>query len=84
MSIDQLISATDPLAVRLMSQLDVLHTWTGMYGRIIERFESRSYDNFDVLIRSDDLASVFVYIIALTANQNNASHQQSIISFSGH
>ena len=75
MSIDQLISATDPLAVRLMSQLDVLHTWTGMYGRIIERFESRSYDNFDVLIRSDDLASVFVYIIALTANQNNASHQ---------
>ena len=75
MSIDQLISATDPLAVRLMSQLDVLHTWAGMYTRIIERFESRSYDNFDVLIRSDDLASVFVYLIALTANQNNASHQ---------
>ena len=68
MSIDQLISATDPLAVRLMSQLDVLHTWAGMYSRIIERFESRSYDNFDVLIRSDDLASVFVYLIALTAN----------------
>ena len=58
-----------------MSQLDVLHAWTGMYSRVIERFESRSYDNFDVLIRSDDLASVFVYLIALTANQNNASHQ---------
>ena len=61
--------------MRLMSQLDVLHAWTGMYARIIERFESRSYDNFDVLIRSDDLASVFVYIIALTANQNSAKHQ---------
>lgn len=61
--------------MRLMSQLDVLHAWTGMYARIIERFESRSYDNFDVLIRSDDLASVFVYLIALTANQNSAKHQ---------
>ena len=61
--------------MRLMSQLDVLHAWTGMYARIIERFESRQYDNFDILIRSDDLASVFVYIIALTANQNSAKHQ---------
>ena len=60
MPIDQLISATDPLAVRLMSQLDVLHTWTGMFARIIERFESRNFDNFDVLIRSDDLASIYL------------------------
>ena len=60
MSIDQLISATDPMAMRLMSQLDVLHTWTGMFSRVIERLESKDYENFDVLIRSDDLATVFI------------------------
>ena len=60
MSIDQLISATDPMAMRLMSQLDVLHTWTGMFARVIERLESKDYENFDVLIRSDDLATVFI------------------------
>lgn len=54
-----------------------------MFTRLIERFESRQYSNFDILIRSESLASVFVALIALTANQNSARHQQSIISFSG-
>ena len=61
-------SADDPIAVRLMAQLDVLQAWASMFSRMIEVFESRNYDNFDVLIRSEDLASVLVAIIALTAN----------------
>ena len=61
-------SADDPIAMRLMAQLDVLQAWASMFSRMIEVFESRNYDNFDVLIRSEDLASVLVAIIALTAN----------------
>ena len=68
MPINQLVSTEDPLAIRLMSQLEVLHGWAGMFSRLIERFESRNYDNFDVLIRSDDLASVLLALIALHAN----------------
>lgn len=66
-----------------MSHLDVLHQWIGMFHRIIERFESRNFDHFDILIRSEDLASVCVAILALTANQSSAQHQASLISFSG-
>lgn len=73
----------DPIAVRLMSQLDVLNAWAAMFTRLIERFESKSYENFDVLIRSEDLASVNLALIALTANKNNAHHFNSVISFSG-
>lgn len=83
MPINQLVSTEDPLAIRLMSQLEVLHQWAGMFERLIEKFESRNYDHFDVLIRSDDLASVLVALVALNANQNNATHMNSIISFSG-
>ena len=77
------VSADDPIAMRLMSQLDVLQAWASMFSRMIEVFESRNFDNFDTLIRSEDLASVLVAIIALTANQGSAQHQNSIISFSG-
>ena len=83
MPINQLVSTEDPLAIRLMSQLEVLHSWASMFARLIERLESRNYDNFDVLIRSDDLVSTLVALIALTANQNNPTHTNSVISFSG-
>lgn len=66
-----------------MSQLEILHTWAGMFMRMIERFETRQYAHFDVIIRSDDLSSVYVALLALCANQNNAVHQSSVISFSG-
>ena len=66
------VSADDPIAMRLMSQLDVLQAWASMFSRMIEVFESRNFDNFDTLIRSEDLASVLVAIIALTANQGSA------------
>jgi|FrelakmetLWP11LW_1041352.scaffolds.fasta_scaffold213938_1 hypothetical protein len=66
-----------------MSQLEVLHAWAGMFARLLERFESRSYDHFEVIIRSDALASVLVALIALTANQTSARHLNSVISFSG-
>jgi len=69
--------------VRLMAQLDVLHAWSSMFARMIGVFESRKFSNFDVLIRSEDLASVLLAIIALTANKASAQHQNSIISFSG-
>ena len=54
--------------MRLMAQLEVLHQWTAMFKNLIERFESKNYDNFDVLIRSEDLARVFIELLALTAN----------------
>jgi len=54
-----------------------------MFYRIIERFESRNYDHFDALIRSEDLASVCIALLALTANQASPLHQASLISFSG-
>jgi len=66
-----------------MAQLEILHAWAGMFARLIERFESRKYDNFDVLIRSEDLASVLFALIALTANKSNMHHLSSVISFSG-
>jgi len=68
MPLDQAVSTSHPLAVRLMSQLEVLHSWAGMVARLLERLESRSYDHFDVIIRSDALANVLVALIALTAN----------------
>jgi len=54
-----------------------------MFTRMVEMFESRKYANFDVLIRSEDLASVLLALIALTANKPSVQHQNSIISFSG-
>jgi len=77
------IEASDPVALRLMGQLDVLNAWASMFTRLIERFESKQYENFDVMIRSEDLASVQLALIALTANKNSAHHYASIISFSG-
>lgn len=77
------VAANDPIAIRLMSQLEVLHAWAGMFQKLIEKFENRSYVNFDVFIRSEDLASVMISLIALTANQGSALHQHSVISFSG-
>lgn len=62
------VAANDPIAIRLMSQLEVLHAWSGMFQKMIEKFENRSYVNFDVFIRSEDLASVMISLIALTAN----------------
>jgi len=62
------MDATNPLAMRLMSQLEVLHQWACMFTRLIERFESRNYDHFDVMIRSEDLSSVLLNLLALTAN----------------
>ena len=58
-----------------MAQLEVLFQWVCMFARLIEKFESRNYSNFDVFIRSEALSSVFVALIALTANQNSARHQ---------
>lgn len=39
-----------------------------MFERLIEMFESRKFLNFDVLISSEDLASVLLALIALTAD----------------
>ena len=77
------MATTDPLAVSIMTQLEVLHSWAGMFKRIIERFESSNYKNFNVIIRSDDLATVMTNLLALTVNQNSALHATSIVSFSG-
>ena len=55
-----------------------------MFCRLVERLESKEYRNFDVLIRSDDLASMLIAGMALTANQGNARHAESLISFSGY
>ena len=54
-----------------------------MFNRLIERFESNKYANYDVLIRSDDLATVFIAVLALTSNEGNARHASSMISFTG-
>ena len=62
------MATTDPLAVSIMTQLEVLHSWAGMFKRIIERFESSNYKNFNVIIRSDDLATVMTNLLALTVN----------------
>ncbi len=67
-----------------MAQLEVIQAWTRMFSSMIERYESSKYSNFDVLIRSDDLVNVFIQILALTANQGNARHAGSIISFCNH
>lgn len=72
--LDQAVSTQNPLAKRLIDQLEVLHQWSNMFQRLIERFESRQFSNFDTIIRSEALASVFVALIALTANQNSARH----------
>ena len=69
--------------MRLMNQLEVLQHWTRMFKAVIERFESKNYFHFAVIIRSEDLARIFVELLALKANQANACHQHSIISFSG-
>ena len=45
--LDQLVASTDPLAVKLLNALEILHTWAGMFMRMIERFESRGYAHFD-------------------------------------
>ena len=66
-----------------MSYLEVLHAWASMFANLIGVFESRKYANFDALIRSEDLASVLLAIIALTENKASAQHHNSIISFSG-
>ena len=79
----QNVQPDDPLAVRLYQYLDVLHAWTQMFARMIEVFESRNFENFQVLIRSEDLAAVLMALFSLTANQANAQHQNSIISFCG-
>ena len=73
----------NPLAKRLMDQQEVLQQWTRMFKAVIERFESKNYAHFIVMIRSEDLARVFVEILALTANQGSARYQHSLISFSG-
>ena len=77
------VDASNPLARRLMNQLEVLQQWTRMFKAVIERFESKNYCHFAVIIRSEDLARVFVELLALTANQGNARYQHSLISFSG-
>ena len=78
-----LMVAEDPIGVRLMNQLEVLQAWANMFQSLISTFENKKYSNFDVLIRSEDLASVFLQIIALTSNKTSALHQNSVISFSG-
>ena len=45
-----------------------------MFTRLIERFESRNYDHFDIMIRSEDLSSVLISLLALTANQSSARY----------
>ena len=67
-SLDQVLASTDPMAIRLLQSLEVLHGWSSMFCRLIERFESKQYSNFDVIIRSDDLAQVYIQILSLTAN----------------
>lgn len=69
--------------MRLMAQLEVLHQWTRMFKALIERFESKNYAHFNVLMRSEDLARVFIELLALTANQGSARYHNSLISFSG-
>ncbi len=77
------VAANDPIAIRLMSQLEVLHAWAAMFQKLVEKFESRKYANFDCLTRSEDMASVMISLIALTANQGSPTQQHSVISFSG-
>ena len=57
---NQMVQATDPIAQRLLAQLEVLQNWAGMFRSLIERYESSNYSNFDTLVRSDDLSSVFI------------------------
>lgn len=54
-----------------------------MFSSLIGNFESRKYQHFDSLIRSEDLAAVLLATIALRDNKASAHHQNSIISFSG-
>jgi hypothetical protein len=65
------VAANDPIAIRLMSQLEVLHSWAAMFQKLIEKFESRKYANFEAMVRSEDMASVMIALIALTANQGS-------------
>lgn len=41
MPFDQILSANNPLAMRLTGYLDVLHVWASMFERVLEKFESR-------------------------------------------
>lgn len=41
MPFDQILSANNPLAMRLTSYLDVLHVWANMFERVLEKFESK-------------------------------------------
>ena len=68
MPFDQILSANNPLAMRLTSYLDVLHVWANMFERVLEKFESRQYANYTFFARSEALSSVMASLIGLTAN----------------
>ena len=84
MPFDQILSTSNPIAVRLMGYLDVLLTWATIFERLLDKFESKQYEKYNFFSRSDALASSMVAIIGLTANHNavNQMHAQSIISIS--
>lgn len=64
----QNLNANDPLAVRLTAYLDVLLVFSSMFERVLEKFESNKFANFNILSRSEALSQVMTNIIGLTAN----------------
>ena len=66
----------------MMSSLDVLLTWASIFERLTERFESKSYEKYNFLSRSDALSGSMCAILGMTANQYSANtyQAQSIIS----
>ena len=70
MPFDQILSADNPIAKRLIGYLDVLNSWVCMFERILEKFERKACSFFAFFTRSEALSATMVALIGLTANQH--------------
>lgn len=84
MPLDQILSADNPLAVRIINFLEVMHTWAETFGRIFEKYAETNLTALNYFARSEAIMSIFSAFLALTANEAaSGNRRNSMISFSG-